>query len=109
MDKDIVISVKNVSKNFKVYFDKGTLLKERILFWKRNHYEKREVLKNISFDVHKGETVGLIGRNGSGKSTMLKMLTGIYYPNGGTIDIKGRISSLIELGVGNHLDKHILD
>lgn len=104
MEKDVVISVKNVSKNFKVYFDKGTLLKERVLFWKRNHYEKREVLKDISFDVHKGETVGLIGRNGSGKSTMLKMLTGIYYPNGGTIDIKGRISSLIELGAGFHPD-----
>lgn len=104
MDKDVLISVKNVSKNFKVYFDKGTLLKERILFWKRNHYEKRQVLENVSFDIHKGETVGLIGRNGSGKSTMLKMLTGIYYPNGGTIETCGRISSLIELGAGFHPD-----
>ena len=104
MDKDVVISVKNVSKNFKVYFDKGTLLKERILFWKRNHYEKRQVLNNISFDIKKGQTVGLIGRNGSGKSTMLKMLTGIYYPNGGSIETKGRISSLIELGAGFHPD-----
>lgn len=104
MDKDVVISVKNVSKNFKVYFDKGTLLKERILFWKRNHYEKRQVLNNISFDIKKGQTVGLIGRNGSGKSTMLKMLTGIYYPNGGSIETNGRISSLIELGAGFHPD-----
>lgn len=104
MDKDVVISVKNVSKYFKVYFDKGTLLKERLLFWKRNHYEKRQVLNNISFNIHKGETVGLIGRNGSGKSTMLKMLTGIYYPNGGNIETVGRISSLIELGAGFHPD-----
>lgn len=102
--KEVVISVKDVHKSFKVYFDKGTSLKEKLLFWKRNRHEIRQVLKGISFDIHKGETVGLIGRNGCGKSTMLKMLTGIYWPNAGELDIKGRVSSLIELGAGFHPD-----
>lgn len=102
--KEIVISVKDVHKSFKVYFDKGTSLKEKMLFWKRNRHEVRQVLKGVSFDIHKGETVGLIGRNGCGKSTMLKMLTGIYWPNAGELDIKGRVSSLIELGAGFHPD-----
>ena len=104
MNNDVVISVKNVTKTFKVYFDKGNLLKEKLLFWKRNRYENRLVLDDISFDIHKGETVGLIGKNGCGKSTTLKMLTGIYYPNKGSIDTVGRISSLIELGAGFHPD-----
>ena len=67
MNNDVVISVKNVTKTFKVYFDKGNLLKEKLLFWKRNRYENRLVLDDISFDIHKGETVGLIGKNGCGK------------------------------------------
>lgn len=104
MNNDIVISVKNVTKTFKIYLDKGSSLKEKLLFWRRNRYEKRLVLDDISFDIHKGETVGLIGKNGSGKSTTLKMLTGIYYPNKGSIDTVGRISSLIELGAGFHPD-----
>ena len=103
-EKEVVISVKNVSKTFKVYFDKGTSLKEKAIFWKRNKHEIRHILNDVSFDIHKGETVGLIGRNGCGKSTMLKMLTGIYWPNGGELDIKGRVSSLIELGAGFHPD-----
>ena len=56
------IEVRNVSKSFKVYFDKGNELKEKMLFWKRNRYENRVVLNNISFTVKKGEAVGLIGR-----------------------------------------------
>lgn len=102
--KEVVISVKDVHKSFKVYYDKGTSLKEKMLFWKRNRHEVRQVLKGVSFDIHKGETVGLIGRNGCGKSTMLKMLTGIYWPNAGELDIQGRVSSLIELGAGFHPD-----
>lgn len=104
MEDKVVISLKNVHKNFRVYYDKGNMLKEKLLFWKRNKHEVREVLKGISFDVHKGEVIGLIGRNGCGKSTTLKMLTGIYYPNKGSLSIQGRVSSLIELGAGFHPD-----
>lgn len=98
------IEVRNVKKKFKVYFDKGNSLKEKVLFKNRNNYEIRWVLNDISLDVKKGEALGLIGHNGCGKSTTLKLLTKIMYPDNGTIEIKGRVSSLIELGAGFHPD-----
>ena len=101
---EIVIDVKNITKKFRIYMDKGSQLKERLIFRKRNRYEEREVLKGISFQVKKGEAVGLIGHNGCGKSTTLKLLTKIMYPDSGEIIMKGRISSLIELGAGFHPD-----
>ena len=69
------IEVKNLTKKFKVYFDKGSQLKERILFRNRNRYEERWVLNGVSFEVKKGEAIGLIGHNGCGKSTTLKLLS----------------------------------
>lgn len=104
MDSNNAIEVRNVSKHFKVYYDKGSQLKERVLFRKRNAYEDRVVLDNISFSIKKGEAVGLVGKNGCGKSTTLKLLTKIIYPNSGTIEMAGRVSSLIELGAGFHPD-----
>lgn len=98
------IEVKNVRKKFKVFFDKGSQLKERILFKNRNRYEERWVLDDISFEVKEGEAIGLIGHNGCGKSTTLKLLTRIMYPDSGSIELKGRVSSLIELGAGFHPD-----
>lgn len=103
-ERDNVIVVDNVKKSFKVFYDKGKSLKEAILFRRRRQYENREVLKGISFTVKKGEAIGLIGHNGCGKSTMLKLLTKIIYPDSGSINIKGRVSSLIELGAGFHPD-----
>lgn len=103
-DSNNAIEVNGITKKFKVYFDKGSELKEKMLFWKRNRYENRTVLDNISFSVKKGEAVGLIGKNGCGKSTTLKLLTKIIYPNSGTIEMSGRVSSLIELGAGFHPD-----
>lgn len=104
MDKSNAIEVKNVKKKFRVYFDKGNQLKERLLFRSRNRYEDRWVLNGISFNVKKGEAVGLIGHNGCGKSTTLKLLTRIMYPTEGSIELSGRVSSLIELGAGFHPD-----
>lgn len=104
MQPENAIEVKNVTKKFKVYFDKGYQLKEKVLFSRRNRYEERCVLRDISFQVKKGESVGLIGSNGCGKSTTLKLLTKIIYPDSGTIEMKGRVSSLIELGAGFHPD-----
>ena len=104
MNNEYAIVVKDVTKTFKVYLDKGNLLKEKILFWKRNRYEKRSVLNGVSFEINKGEVVALVGHNGCGKSTMLKLLTKIMYPNSGTIITQGRISCLIELGAGFHPD-----
>ena len=104
MKNENAIEVKDLKKSFKLYYDKGSQLKERVLFRKRNRYEKREVLKGISFDVKKGEAIGLIGHNGCGKSTTLKLLTRIIYPDSGSVEMKGRVSSLIELGAGFHPD-----
>lgn len=104
MNKENAIEVKNLKKSFKIYYDKGSELKERVLFRMRNRFEKREVLNGISFNVKKGEAVGLVGHNGCGKSTTLKLLTQIIYPDEGTIEMRGRVSSLIELGAGFHPD-----
>lgn len=103
-NKDNAIEVRDVRKKFKVYFDKGSQLKERLLFRSRNRYEERWVLNGISFEVKKGEAIGLIGHNGCGKSTTLKLLTRIMYPDSGNIELQGRVSSLIELGAGFHPD-----
>ncbi len=104
MDKEIAISVNHVSKSFRIFLDKGVYLKERVLFRSRNRYEDRKVLKDISFQVRKGEAIGLIGENGCGKSTTLKLLSRIMYPDTGTVEMNGRVSALIELGAGFHPD-----
>ena len=101
---NIAVSVKNISKSFKLYYDQSVNLKERALFWKRNRYESHQVLKDISFDVKRGEAVALVGINGCGKSTTLKMLSRIMSPDSGTIEMSGRVSALIELGAGFHPD-----
>ena len=101
---DVVIKVSHVSKHFNVYYDKANTLKERMIFFNRNKKEVRNVLQDINLEIKKGETVALIGVNGSGKSTLLKLLTKIIYPNSGTIEIKGKLTSLLELGAGFHPD-----
>ena len=100
----VVIDVRNVKKKFRIYRDRGNTLKERLLFAARRKYEDHKVLKGISFQIRKGEAVGLIGENGCGKSTTLKLLTKILYPDEGSIKMTGRVSSLIELGAGFHPD-----
>lgn len=104
MENEIVIDVKNVEKSFRVYKDKGNTIKSKVLFSSRRAYEERKVLRGISFQVRRGEAIGLIGHNGCGKSTTLKLLTRIIYPDKGSITMKGRVSSLIELGAGFHPD-----
>ena len=98
------IIVDNVTKKFKVYYDKPNTLKERLVFWKNNKAEERTVLENINLEINKGETVALIGVNGSGKSTLLKLMTKIIYPNKGKIITYGKLTSLLELGAGFHDD-----
>ena len=104
MAEQNVIEVRNISKKFKIYLDRGYNLRDRALTRHRGRYEDHPVLQNISFSVKRGEAVGIIGKNGSGKSTMLKLLTGIMYPDGGSVTMKGRVSALIELGAGFHPD-----
>jgi len=103
-DDEYAIQVQNVYKTFNVYLDKANSLKEKLLFWKRNRKEVREVLKGINLNIKKGEAVALIGVNGSGKSTLLKLMTKIIYPNKGKIITNGKLTSLLELGAGFHAD-----
>ena len=98
------IEVKNVTKSFKLFYDKPSTLKERLVFWNKKKADVRIILNNISLEIKKGETVALIGVNGSGKSTLLKMMTKIIYPTKGTIKTNGKITSLLELGAGFHPD-----
>ena len=100
----IVINVEHVYKTFEIYMDKANSLKEKLLFWKRNKKEKRDVLKDINLSIKEGEAVALIGVNGSGKSTLLKLMTKIIYPNKGKITVNGKLTSLLELGAGFHPD-----
>lgn len=104
MAEQYVVEAKNVSKKFKIYLDRGYNLRDHALTRHRGRYEDRVVLQNISFSVRRGEALGIIGENGSGKSTMLKLLTGIMYPDSGAVVMDGRVSALIELGAGFHPD-----
>ena len=103
-EEEYAIEVQDVYKTFDVYLDKANSIKEKLLFWKRNRKEIREVLKGINLNIKKGEAVALIGVNGSGKSTLLKLMTKIIYPNKGKIITRGKLTSLLELGAGFHAD-----
>ena len=105
MNDNIAIKVDHVYKSFNVYYDRANTLKERVLFMGRNKKkEKREILKDINIEIKKGEAVALIGVNGSGKSTLLKLMTKIIFPNKGTVETYGKLTSLLELGAGFHPD-----
>jgi ABC-2 type transport system ATP-binding protein len=100
---DIAIKVEHVGKVFKLPHERQTSIKGslvNLLRSGRGTFEKQEVLKDISFEVKKGEFFGIVGRNGSGKSTLLKMLAGIYIPTRGNIQVNGKLTPFIELGVG---------
>jgi ABC-type polysaccharide/polyol phosphate transport system, ATPase component len=104
MTDDDAVIVRNITKNFRVYSDKGWTLKERLVTAGRRKYQTRNILNGISFQVKKGEAVGLIGKNGCGKSTTLKMLAKIMCPDSGEVYVQGKVSSLLELGAGFHPD-----
>ena len=101
-DNGIAISVKNLHKSFKLPTEQAFGLKQTIFNRLRGvkGYTEQKVLKGLSFEIKKGEFVGIIGRNGSGKSTLLKILAGIYYPEKGDVTINGTLVPFIELGVG---------
>jgi ABC-type polysaccharide/polyol phosphate transport system ATPase subunit len=98
-----VIQVEALSKAYRIYRKPVDRLKEVLPFLKP-HYESFDALKDISFKVSAGETVGIIGQNGAGKSTLLQILSGVLEPSGGTYSLNGRVGSLLELGAGFHPD-----
>ena len=99
---DPVVRVSHLSKRFRLFHERNQSLKQSLLKLRRSTYEDFWALRNISFDVHEGETFGIIGHNGSGKSTLLKCLTKILQPDEGTVSVNGSISALLELGAGFH-------
>jgi ABC-type polysaccharide/polyol phosphate transport system ATPase subunit len=97
-----IVEVNDVSMRFNLATEKTETLEEYVIkFLKRQlFFNEFYALKNVSFNVKKGESVALIGRNGSGKSTMLKTIAGVMYPSGGSVTVNGSIAPLIELGAG---------
>jgi len=97
---DKVISVNDLSKTYRIFRHPGDRLKQAMTLGFKSFYRGFTALDHISFEVRKGETIGVIGRNGSGKSTLLQLLCGILKPTTGSVSTRGRISALLELGAG---------
>lgn len=96
--KDVVIKFDKVTKTYKLFKnDKRRLLS---VFFKNIKYKEKKAVNNVSFEVKRGEAVAIFGKNGAGKSTILKIITGVCFPTEGTVDIKGRVSALLELTSG---------
>jgi ABC-type polysaccharide/polyol phosphate transport system ATPase subunit len=99
-----VIRVENVTQRFRVIQERPDTLRELFskLFRRQSSYHDFEAVRNVSFEVPRGQMLGIIGRNGSGKSTLLKIIAGVYQPTRGSVMVKGSLAPLIELGAGFH-------
>ena len=104
MEEKKVIQIRDLSKMYKLYDKPSDRLKESLGLRKKKCYREHYALSHVSFDVHQGETVGIIGTNGSGKSTILKIITGVLNPTDGEVIVDGRISALLELGAGFNME-----
>ncbi len=103
-NNEYAIQVQDVSKIYKLYDKPIDRLKESLSLTHKNYHKDFFALSDISFNVKKGETVGIIGTNGSGKSTILKIITGVLTPTSGQVRVSGVISALLELGAGFNMD-----
>ncbi len=104
MSSDVVIRAEGLTKSYRVFAQSADRLKQAVTFGRRQYYKRFTALDNVSFEIRRGETVGIVGRNGSGKSTLLQLICGILKPSAGRVEVKGRISALLELGAGFHPD-----
>ena len=105
MNEEYAIRVKNITKKYKLYEKNGDRVKDALgLSGKKKLYKDYYALRNLSFDIKRGETIGIVGVNGAGKSTILKIITGVLNPTEGEVEINGRISALLELGAGFNMD-----
>ena len=104
MSAERVIEIKYVTKIYKLYDKPIDRLKESMSLRHRSYHKDFYALRGLSFFVEKGQTVGIIGTNGSGKSTILKIITGVLTPTSGEVSVKGKISALLELGAGFNMD-----
>lgn len=99
-----MVRVRDLRKEFVLSHSGIGSLKTMLLWWQRRRMERLEVLKGVTFDVAKGECVAVVGRNGAGKSTLLSLMARVYKPTSGTVEIRGRVAPLLELGAGFHPD-----
>lgn len=99
-----VIQVEHLSKMYKLYDKPSDRLKESLGLSRKKRYREHYALHDVNFDIHEGECVGIIGTNGSGKSTILKIITGVLNPTEGHVTVNGRISALLELGAGFNME-----
>ncbi len=97
---DIAISARNLTKTYRIFGHPGDRIKQSMSFGLRKYHRVFTAVKNVSFDIRKGEITGIIGSNGSGKSTLLQLVCGILKPTAGSISVNGRVSALLELGAG---------
>lgn len=104
MNSDNIISVMDISKKYEIYETEKDRFKEIFSLTRKKYHRDFYALNNISFDVRRGETVGIIGTNGSGKSTILKIITGVLEPTSGTVNVDGSVAALLELGAGFNMD-----
>ena len=101
---EIAIQVEHLNKMYKLYDKPMDRLKESLGLSKQKKYKEHYALRDVSLSVKRGETVGIIGTNGSGKSTILKIITGVLNPTDGKVEVNGRISALLELGAGFNME-----
>lgn len=101
-DREVVVRFTNVTKLYKLY--KSDRARFKGLFNKNVPYKENKAVNNLSFEVRKGESLALFGRNGAGKSTILKMVTGVAFPTEGEVYVKGKVCALLELGAGFDLE-----
>lgn len=106
MEEEAMIEVKDVSMRFRLVNDRVSSLKEYVIARLRGKlkYNEFEALKHVSFDVRRGEVMGLIGHNGAGKSTLLKVISGILKPTEGSVIVRGNVAPMLELGSGFDFD-----
>ena len=104
MENDVVIKVEHLDKMYKLYDRQRDRVREALGLTRRKLYKEHYALRDVNLEVKKGETVGIIGTNGSGKSTILKIITGVLSPTAGNVEINGRISALLELGAGFNME-----
>ena len=100
------IVIENLSKKFRIYHEKKNSIYESLtsIFQKKKYYEEIQILNDISFNVKQGELLGILGKNGTGKSTLLKTIAGIYKADSGNIIINGKLTPLLQLGTGFNLE-----
>ncbi len=101
---ETAIDISDISKVYKLYEKPGDRLKEALAISRKKLYTEHFALDHVSFQINKGETVGIIGTNGAGKSTLLKIITGVLTPTSGSVSVNGRISALLELGAGFNME-----